>query len=103
MANHCLKCWEQPFDAMWDGSKGYEIRFNDRDYKVGDTLTLRRFVPSTQTYSGRVLVVEVTYMTSGGEWGIPVGMCVMSTRIVQCCYGQAGMDAVRAALAGEGE
>lgn len=68
--NHDLKIWPEFFEAVEDGSKTFEIRRNDRDYKVGDTLMLREFVPSTglncARYTGREILVEVTYITDFG-------------------------------------
>jgi hypothetical protein len=84
------------------GSKRYEIRKDDRDFEVGDTLMLREFIPHESCqgtgrirdasgedmscpwpephgdYTGREFNVTVTYKTEGGHWGIPEGMCVMS-------------------------
>lgn len=75
---HDLKCWPDPFQAVWDGLKTYEIRVNDRDYGVGDELTLREWDPKTETYTGREVSAYVTYMTRGGEWGLPVDLCVLA-------------------------
>jgi hypothetical protein len=89
---HELKTWPGPFAAVLAGTKTYEIRVADRDYKVGDVLHLREFVPGRATlihepacpphYTGRSIDVEVTYLTPGGEWGLPYGLCVMSIRKV---------------------
>lgn len=92
---HDLKCWPEPFKALLSGAKRHEIRVNDRPYAVGDILHLREWVPKDQEaavyeagggwndttkYTGRTIDVEVTYMTKGGEWGLPDSLCVMSIR-----------------------
>lgn len=42
---HELKCWPQYFRYVAEGLKNFEIRKNDREFKVGDRLTLREFTP----------------------------------------------------------
>jgi len=49
------------------GKKNFEIRKNDRDYKVGDLLNLREYYPNDDAYSGRTVVREVVYMTDYGQ------------------------------------
>jgi hypothetical protein len=80
---HYLKCWPEPFRALVDGRKKYEIRVNDRDYAVGDTLALSEWSPSHKVYSGHQLTLRVTYMTDGGEWGLADNLCVMSVEEVK--------------------
>ena len=64
MTEHFLKTWPEYFQAVWDGTKTFEARKNDRDFKIGDTLILREFDPKTQEYSGRYIFKEVTYLIS---------------------------------------
>jgi hypothetical protein len=83
---HELKTWPDPFAAVLDGTKTHEIRVADRPYAVGDVLHLREWGTDDwrrmdHAYTGRECRVEVTYLSSGGSWGIPVGLCVMSIRI----------------------
>lgn len=62
---HSIKSWPELFEATLSGAKVHEVRrLTDRDYRVGDLLRLREYDPSTETYSGRELVVRITYMTS---------------------------------------
>lgn len=42
---HELKTWPEFYRAVQDNKKTFELRFNDRDYKVGDELLLREFEP----------------------------------------------------------
>jgi len=57
-----LKCWPPYFQDVVDGKKTFEVRVNDRNYKVGDTLHLREWKPETKTYTGRTFNVNVTYI-----------------------------------------
>ncbi len=85
---HELKTWPGPFQAVLDGTKRHEIRVNDRGFAVGDTLILEEWIPNLgilpadappyDGYTERWQHVRVTYMTSGGEWGLPPNLCVMS-------------------------
>lgn len=43
MIEHEVKCWPEKFARVQSGQKSFEIRKNDRDYQVGDTLVLREF------------------------------------------------------------
>ena len=40
--NHRLKIAPQWYDRLADGTKTHEVRRNDRDFQIGDTLTLGR-------------------------------------------------------------
>lgn len=62
---HSVKSWPRLFEATLTGTKVHEVRrLTDRDYRVGDRLRLREYDPFTATYSGRELVVRITYITS---------------------------------------
>ena len=43
MTHHDLKCDPVPFAAVASGQKLSELRFNDRDFQSGDTVTLREW------------------------------------------------------------
>jgi hypothetical protein len=87
MSIHELKCWPDPFGAIQRQEKRHEIRVSDRDFEEGDTLRLREWVPETKEYTGRSLEVLVTYLTSGGNWGLPPNICVMSIRPLEDFWG----------------
>lgn len=81
---HELKAWPQPFDAVESRAKRHEYRRNDRDFRIGDWLHLRRFDPEKNEYTGASLVVEVTYITNAETWADfkPVDHCILSIRIL---------------------
>jgi hypothetical protein len=86
-AHHVLKCWRDPFQAVWDGRKLYEIRKDDRHYMAGDRITLRECEPvvsdlgSFVHYLSREIDATIRYITPGGNFGLPADMCVMSLRV----------------------
>lgn len=58
---HDLKCWPEFFDDLVVGDKTFELRKDDRNFQIGDTLLLREWIPKTEKYSGRKLTRRVTY------------------------------------------
>lgn len=83
---HELKCWENYFCQMWLGRKLFEARLNDRDFQVGDALTLVEFTPDEQRFSGRWLRVAVTSILASSEdrshpgYALRRGYVVMSVK-----------------------
>jgi hypothetical protein len=70
MAKHELKAWPEYFDAVFERRKPFEVRKNDRDFKVGDIIVLRRFDPDKNKYTGGICGREITYLMEGGKFGI---------------------------------
>lgn len=79
-ATHKVKCWTGYFDAVARGDKPFEVRLNDRNYKVGDLLVLEDWDPSCEAYTGRVLRFRITYVLIGGAFGIDRDFCVLGIR-----------------------
>lgn len=61
---HELKTEPLFFEASKLGLILFEIRKNDRNFEVGDTVFLREWDASFPGYTGRQLTVEITYITS---------------------------------------
>lgn len=74
---HKLKTWPEYFQAVWTGLKRFEVRKNDRNFKVGDKLWLQEFDNKMQAFTGRYMKVNVTYILSGGAFGIEKGYCIL--------------------------
>lgn len=77
---HELKTWPKLFEALLSGAKRFEVRKDDRSYKVGDTLRLREYRPDSDCYTGREVQARVTYLLRE-QWGLPVGLVVMSVEL----------------------
>lgn len=76
---HELKTHPEPFDDIAKkGIKFFEYRKNDRDFKVGDSLWLRKYNPDYQAYMKESITVWVTHILYGPNFGIPEGYCIMS-------------------------
>lgn len=85
---HELKTWPEPFRATCSGRKTHEVRREDGlDFQRGDILRLREWQPAPDAelrdgpgghYTGQSFAVLVTYVSRGLEWGLPIGLVVMS-------------------------
>lgn len=96
IAVHELKTWPEYFQAIKSGKKTFEVRKNDRSFKVGDVLLLKEWKPKgysdvspnelTGSYTGEELKVVVNYImqTKSHEissFGIPSNVVVMSISV----------------------
>ena len=63
---HCLKILPKYFRDIESGVKSFEIRFNDRNFAVGDILILEEY--SDGNYTGRTLWREVCYVIGDPEY-----------------------------------
>jgi hypothetical protein len=61
--DHELKCWPQHYGPLWNRVKPFEIRKNDRGFKVGDVLLIREWCPDRSEYTGHHCYRHVTYVT----------------------------------------
>ena len=76
---HELKILPQYFEAVWSGRKTFEVRFDDRGYKVGDVLVLKEW--DKGVFTGRETKVMVTYLYRGdGTNGVSENTVVMSIK-----------------------
>jgi hypothetical protein len=77
---HELKTWPRSFQAILDGDKTFEVRFDDRGFQRGDRVLLREWDPDVQCscretgtkhsaadcsrYTGREIYAEIGFLTS---------------------------------------
>lgn len=78
-AEHELKCWPNYFKDLMNG-KTFEVRRDDRSFRVGDTLRLRE-CQRGGVYTGREMVRRVTYILPGDQHGIEKGYVVMAMAV----------------------
>jgi ASC-1-like (ASCH) protein len=74
---HKLKIQPQYFEAVFSGEKSFEIRKNDRNFQVGDTLLLQEFIPETQSYTGQFVERKITYITDYAQQEHHVVMAII--------------------------
>lgn len=61
---HHLKTHPCYFQPAWVGVKTFEIRLNDRGFKLNDEITLEEWDPETKDYSGREIVAHITFISA---------------------------------------
>ncbi len=73
---HDLKILPEYFEAVASGKKKFELRKNDRDYKVHDMFVLREWDPG-KGYTGRDYINEISYiLKSCPEHGLMDGYVI---------------------------
>lgn len=103
---HELKTDPEVFDAVAKGFKTYEIRYNDRGYRVGDTLVLLETKYTVQEmregqypliYTGRRYEAKISHIITGPLYGLEAGWVILSldNRLL--------LDVARAAMGMRGE
>jgi hypothetical protein len=87
---HRLKCWPEFFEPIKAGNKTHDLRrSDDREFHIGDRLLLEEYDPEKHSYTGRALVVQVTYITSSdlpcalSKDALHPDFCILSIALVQ--------------------
>ncbi|HCQ9145264.1 TPA: DUF550 domain-containing protein [Klebsiella pneumoniae] len=65
---HDLKIYPEFFSAVCTGVRRAELRKNDRDYRVGDTLHLTETPRGSCHQTGEFINVKITHIADVGEW-----------------------------------
>lgn len=68
---HDLKTVQPYFNDVSSGSKKFEIRKNDRNFKVGDLVVLREWNHKRQYASGYYIIVVITYIIKDNQYCKP--------------------------------
>lgn len=80
--HHEVKSWTFLFEPLMLGIKKHDIRdMRDRDYRIGDTMTLHEFDMVSGAYTGRSQDVEITYITDRDH------ACAFSGSVLDRNYG----------------
>lgn len=76
---HELKILPQWFADVKSGKKNFEIRRNDRDFKVGDLLCLKEYEKGR--YTGNEVIREIEYIYKGdGTYGLSADFCILGMK-----------------------
>ena len=76
---HELKIYPKYFEAIIDGKKTFEIRKNDRGFRVGDRVVLKEW--DNIVYSGREIHAEIKYILDDKFIGLADGYVAFSIGI----------------------
>lgn len=79
---HTLKTVNPHFQDLAKGNKTFELRKNDRDFRVGDKLILLEYTETDKIehlhYTGRGYTALVQHILEGGQYGLEQGYVIMS-------------------------
>lgn len=75
---HELKISPEYFMDVVSGKKTFEIRKNDRDFKVGDYAKLNEY-DAENGYTGESMTFEITYVMTDAEY-VKEGFAVLGIR-----------------------
>lgn len=81
---HELKIICNFFNDILFSNKNFEIRKNDRDFKVNDILILKEYNPIEKKYTGCTAKCKVIYILNHEDFpeGIQDGYCVMGIKFL---------------------
>lgn len=82
---HELKTCAKYFNMVDKGTKRFEWRKFDRDFRVGDLLHLREWDEEEEDYTDRWQLVRIDCMLTydeDGIIGIPKGYCIMGITLI---------------------
>lgn len=79
MKVHELKLAQPFFDDVFFNRKEFEVRKNDRDFKVGDRLKLVEIEP-LRLRKQRFVLKDIKYILQGGQYGIEKGYVVLGLK-----------------------
>lgn len=82
MKIHELKVKKPFYDDLFFQRKNFEVRKNDREFKVGDILHLKEY-PNEDPRKKYGLLREVIYILEGGQYGLDSEYVVMGLKKVE--------------------
>lgn len=76
MKHHILKLKEEFWDSVFDETKTFEIRLNDRGFQKGDTISFCLMQPVASPFPEGLF--EITYVLNG--WGLKEDYVALSIK-----------------------
>lgn len=81
---HIVKIKKQYFVKLLSEEKTFELRKNDRNYKVGDVIILKEIDDYDLKFPfnrGREVKAEITYILKGPVYGLETGYCILAIKL----------------------
>lgn len=83
MKTHYIKCWPEYYTAIATTAKKFDLRKDDRNYQVNDTVVLQEYDPNTERYTANELKMRITYILRGAkQFGLMDGYCILSLKFL---------------------
>jgi ParB family chromosome partitioning protein len=80
---HAVKTWKQYFEPQETGKKMFELRKDDRPYKVGDYFLSQEYDSEKNEYTGRETKYIITYILRDAEFlGLKSGYCILQLKTI---------------------
>lgn len=81
---HALKTWKRFYEPQEDGTKLFELRKDDRPYKVGDYFLSQEYDEIKNEYTGRERRYEISYVLRDAEFfGLKQGYCILQLKEIE--------------------
>lgn len=79
---HHLKTWPEYFADLKSGLKDFEVRYNDREFSVGDEVICQEYNPDKREYTGQELHFTIKYKCCWSDdiimgTALKVGYCII--------------------------
>lgn len=78
---HQLKIDPEYFYAVKFGLKTFEVRLNDRGFKVGDIVCLNEYIANVDHFTSEKINVKITYILTDSTW-VENGHCIFSFKVI---------------------
>ena len=85
---HFLRIHPKYFKAVASGDKTAELRYNDRDFLVGDTITIQEYDLAIEGgYTGKEQYLEITHILTHKDFpqGLQPGYVLLSFKNQTIC------------------
>lgn len=79
---HHLKILPEYFIEVIKGTKTFELRQNDRDYKIGDKIMLHEITPNNDQDTGYYCSVEILYILPRYDMALINNYCILAIKLL---------------------